>query len=347
LLAGLMVHASVAAADATIQLKPEQIKALGVATATLAMQGAVAESEYPARLVVPGSQQRVVVAPFAGLIERVHVAVGDVVRAGQPLAGLLSAQAQELHRDTQQAASQADLARRTLRRDEQLHVEGLIPTARLDASRAALLQADLLAAERQHLLLQSGARAKASDHGDLVVVSPITGVVLDAGVAVGQRVDAATALFRVAQIGILWVEVQVPVSEVSSVRVGDAVWVAGLSQPGRVLGLGQAVDPATQTVTVRAEIKATGGSTQRLRPGQVVGVRIEQRGAGLNRVADAALVRHNDGLAVFIEQGPGRFRLAPVHVRSSSGGQAAVSGLSPGDKVVVQGTAALLALAKP
>jgi RND family efflux transporter MFP subunit len=339
------------AAASALSLKPEQVKALGVTTTTLGSAGAAAATAYPARLSVPHGQQRVVSAPLAGLVDSVLVSVGDVVRAGQPLASLRSAAAQELSRDAQQAASQADLAQRALQRDEQLHAEGLIPTSRLEASRAAQRQAGLLAAERQRLLLQSGARGDFSGSNDIALSSPVAGVVLEATVAVGQRVDAAMALFRVAQLGILWAEVQVPVADVGGVKPGDAVHIVlGGTETvtsGRVLSLGQAVDPATQTVTVRAEIKAGGAAAQRLRPGQVVEARISQRAAGVAQVAAAAVVRKADGAAVFIEQAPGQFRLAPVSVKSSSGGLTAVSGLAPGAKVVVQGTAALLALAKP
>jgi RND family efflux transporter MFP subunit len=340
-----------AAAAPALNLSPEQVKALGVATTTLGAGAGTAATAHPARLVVPHGQQRVVAAPLAGLVDTVNVAVGDVVRAGQVLASLRSAQAQELHRDVQQSASQADLAQRALLRDEQLHAEGLIPTARLEASRATHRQASLLAAERQRTLLQSGARGDFAGSHDIALVSPVAGVVLEASLAVGQRVDAASALFRVAQLGTLWAEVQVPVAEVAGIRIGDAVSVAltgaAALQSGRVLSLGQAVDPATQTVMVRAEFKAAGSAAQRLRPGQVVEARIEHRGAGISQVAAAAVVRHGDGSAVFVEQVPGQFRLAPVSVKSSAGGVSAVGGLVPGSKVVVQGTAALLALAKP
>ncbi|MFM2065330.1 MAG: hypothetical protein RLZZ584_239 [Pseudomonadota bacterium] len=343
--------AAAQAAGTELQLRPEQVQALGVTTTAVDPHGAGVAQTYPARLVVPAGMQRVVAAPLAGLVDSVMVSVGDVVRAGQPLASLRSAQAQELGRDAQQAASQADLARRALQRDEQLHAEGLIPTARLEASRAAQRQAELLAAERQRLVLHTGARTDFAGSNEIALASPIAGVVLEAPVAVGQRVDAATALFRVARIGTLWAEVQVPVAGLAGVQPGDVVHlgpVAGEAPgAGRVLSLGQAVDPATQTVTVRAEIKAGGAAAQRLRPGQVVEARITRRATGVAQVAAAAVVHGAGGAAVFVEQAPGQFRLAPVSVRSSSGGLASVSGLAPGARVVVQGTAALLALAKP
>jgi multidrug efflux pump subunit AcrA (membrane-fusion protein) len=334
---------------------------------------------YPARVVLPPAQQRVVSAPFGGLVEALGVAAGDTVRGGQVLARLRSPQAQELQRDVLQTASQFDLAQRALVRDEQLHAEGLISTARLEATRAASQQAGLQFNERQRMLAHSGASALGSTPGggtaagaavslnasfgsgagELALRSPIAGVVLEALVAVGQRVEPATALFRVADLSTLWLELQVPAADVGTLRPGDAVQFAEGRASARVLTIAQAVDPATQTVMVRAELKAqtaqtaqaAGRAAPALRPGQVLEVRIEHnghKGPGLVQVPAAAVVQgHAGGAAVFVEQAPGRYRLVPVTVRASAGATSAVSGLEAGHRVVVSGTAALLALARP
>jgi multidrug efflux pump subunit AcrA (membrane-fusion protein) len=362
-----------AAEPAALVLQPQQVASLGVRSEALAAQPGRTAVTYPARVVVPPAQQRVVSAPLGGLVEALGVAAGDAVRAGQVLARLRSPQAQELQRDVLQTASQYDLAQRALARDEQLHAEGLISTARLEATRAARQQAGLQFNERQRMLAHSGASALASapgadagggaaappnasfgaGAGEVALRSPIAGVVLEALVAVGQRVEPATALFRVADLSTLWLELQVPAADVGTLRAGDAVQYAEGRAPARVLTIAQAVEPATQTVMVRAELKAqkapaAGRAAPALRPGQVLEVRIEHSGPGLVQVPAAAVVQGNGGgSAVFVEQAPGRYRLVPVTVRASAGGTSAVSGLDAGNRVVVSGTAALLALARP
>ncbi len=367
---GLPAHA---AETTALVLQPQQVASLGVRSEALAAQSARTAVTYPARVVVPPARQRVVSAPLGGLVEALGVAAGDAVRSGQVLARLRSPQAQELQRDVLQTASQFDLAQRALVRDEQLHSEGLISTARLEATRAARQQAGLQFNERQRMLAHSGASALGSvpgadagaaaavnasfgsGAGELALRSPIAGVVLEALVAVGQRVEPATALFRVADLSTLWLELQVPAADVGALRAGDAVQLADGRAAARVLTIAQAVDPATQTVMVRAELKAkaqqaqaTGPAAPALRPGQLLEVRIEHSGPGLVQVPAAAVVQGNaGGAAVFVEQAPGRYRLVPVTVRASAGGTSAVSGLAVGNRVVVAGTAALLALARP
>lgn len=336
------------AAAAPIQLTPDQVKSLGIqAEAPGGEPGAGAAIAFPARVVVPTSQLRVVASPWGGLVESVSVAVGDSVRAGQSLAGLRSLPAQELQREAMQAGSQADLTRRALERDEQLHAEGLISTSRLEVSRALNQQARAMHAERQRTLTQSGVRLDAAGSGFLTLRSPMNGVVLDVQVSVGQRVEQATALFRVAQLATLWLELQVPAVQASVLNEGDAVRLADGLPAGRIIAIGHTVDPAIQSITVRAEIKNTAGSPLRVRPGQVVEARVEPRIQGVVQVPESAVVRSGKGSAVFVEQAAGSYRLVPVTVRASAGGRSAVSGLRGDQRVVVQGTAALLALVQP
>jgi RND family efflux transporter MFP subunit len=338
--------AALAGEPAVIELQPAQVQSLGIATRPAEAGASVPLATHPGRVVVPPAQQRVVAAPLAALVESLSVAAGDAVRAGQVLGQLRSVEAQSLQREALQAGSQEELAQQALRRDEQLFAEGLIAASRLEASRAAHRQALVLAQERRQALQLAGAGAGGA--GELPLRSPITGTVLEVSATVGQRVEAAAPLLRVAALSPLWLEVQVPAAQADALRVGDTLRVAGRDATGRVLRLGAAADPATQAVLVRAEL-APGA---RLRPGEVVEVQLA-RAAGANaaqaavQVPTAALVRQGEGVAVFVQRAPGRFALQPVTQLSAAGGQAAVTGLASGAAVVVQGTAALLALARP
>lgn len=349
LLSGLLLAATVAAQPATpsdpepLRLQPAQVQALGVQTARLDGVAEATLRRYPAQVLVPVHRQRVLAAPLAARVEQQAVALGDTVRAGQPLLRLRSLQAQELQRELSQSASQADLAARSRARDEQLHAEGLIPAARLDASRAADTQARTLHEERLRALRLNGLRPEAP--GELSLASPLAGVVIEAPLTVGQRVEAGDMLMRVADLSTLWLELTVPVAEADALRPGEAVQVEGVAAVGRVIGSAGVVDPATQTLRVRAEISPPpAASGRRLRPGQLIEVGLAPRGTGLLTVDSAAVLRHRGRSVVFIETAPGAYRLQPVTVQGGQGARLAVTGLAPGSLVVVRGTAALLAL---
>lgn len=346
---GLLLSATAAHAAGPVTLKASQISSLGVQS--VAVQGpAQSVQRFPAQLSVPATQQRVVAAPVAGIVEALSVNPGDTVRQGQWLVRLRSQQLQELGRDVQQSGSQLDLARRTAQRDEALYQEGLIPLSRLEASRAQLAQQQAQAQERRQALALAGGSPATAHHGGGVSLSaPMSGHVLERLVAVGERVDAMTPLYRIAALDPLWVEIQVPAQLAAGIRLGDAVDILGTGSPkaptGEVIALGATVDPHTQTVMVRARIQQARAAS--LRPGQLVeaGLRTSASGPIVVNVPGPALLSAPGGVhQVFVDQGQGRYLLTPVHVVSQSGQTASVTGLPAGTRVVIHGTSALKAL---
>lgn len=335
-----MATTPVGASETVLSLTPGQVAALGLRTQTVGAAGAPTIARYPAMVTIPSAQQRVLAAPLPALVESVTASVGDTVRAGQVLAVLRSAQAQELQHEVHVSRTQAMLAGSALARDEQLFREGLIPQARVEATRA---QAGLAAEqrdERQSVLAQAGGNVQAPG-GRLTLVAPMAGVVLERHVVVGQRVDVAAPLMRIARLAPLWVEMQVPARDVAALRLGNTVRLSGHSATGRVLAIGATVDPASQSVMVRAEVQPP---LDGLRAGQAVEVQVERSASGLVQLPSAALLQGADQSIVFVEAGAGRYRAAVVQAVSSAGATAAVSGLPAGSKVVVQGTAALKAM---
>jgi RND family efflux transporter MFP subunit len=291
-------------------------------------------------VLVPSNQQRVLAAPLPGLVMTLSASVGDTVRVGQVLAVLRSAQVQELHHDVHVSHNQATLAAGQLARDEQLFKEGLIARSRLDTTRSQATLADEQHEERVLALAQAGGSAQ-GDSSRITLTAPISGVVLERPAVVGQRVDPASVLYRLARLAPLWLEMQVPSADAQAVRLGDAVRWAGGEGSGKVIAIGHAVDAATQTVLVRAEFAQPPAG---LRVGQAVEALLQRPAAGLSQVPAGAVVEDGGERFVFVDAGGGRFRVQAVQVVSSAGGSSAVRGLPAGSAVVVQGTAALKAL---
>lgn len=322
--------------EAQIALKPEQVTALGVRAQTPVSHTATVS--YPGVLTIPSGQQRVVATPLPGLIEALHVSVGDAVKAGQPIARIHSAQVLELVAELGGLRVQSEVAASALARDEALHREGLIAMARLEATRAQAALARAARDQREATLARLG---PAGAGGVVNLVAPVSGVVVERPAAVGQRVDGATAVYRIAQLAPLWVELQVPAHQAESIRPGMNVRVRGADAPARVLATGSTVDPASQTVLVRAELR---NPPPGLRAGQAVEAALERPEGGVLQVPDAAVVREGQRAYVFVQAADGRYGRVVVQPLSTAGGQTAVRGLSSGTKVVVEGTAALKTL---
>jgi cobalt-zinc-cadmium efflux system membrane fusion protein len=336
------------AGDRLIPISPAQRAALGIVTAPLAANTGPVTVGLPATVAVPPEQQRVVSAPVPGLITEVRVAAGDTVRAGQVLAVMRGNDVAQAQQAAARAAVELKLAEESLRRDEALFREGIIPESRLQAARANLAQARGASnAQRAGLRLLglTGADIKAVERGErlvdhVVLSSPLAGVVTEQMATVGARVDATAPLFRVVRLDPLWLEIQAPAEVAELVRPGQEVGVPGTAAVGRVVSVGRNVS-AAQTVTVRARVNNAEGL---LRLNQNVSARIEGvAGAKQWHVPVSAVVRAKGGTWVFVDV-RGGFEPMPVKVLGQSAQSVALDGPFKGDEqVAAEGVAALKA----
>mgnify|MGYP003753254733 CR=1 FL=1 len=324
-----------------IPVTPAQGQALGIVAQRVVAAGIAASAGLPATVSIPNNQVRVIAAPLSGVVESLETAPGMSVRKGQVLARIASPQALELQRDRLQAEAQAGLSRQSLKRDEQLFREGLIAESRVQASRANAAQNAAQAAERRQAL----ALAQYSGGQTLSLIAPIAGSVLEQTVSVGQRVEQAAPLYRIARLDPLSVEIQAPLAIAGQVKIGTVLRVPSADASGEVIAVGRSVDPANQSVLLRGLI--TRGA-QNLRPGQATSIDLEVRTAGATTVqVPGSAVLHQQGKQwIFITARDGNstgYRALPVSVAGKLGDAVLVSGLPADALVVTAGVAALKA----
>lgn len=328
-----------------LALQAAQVKALGIVTQAVGSGDESRPGTLPARVLVPNEQMRIVAAPVGGMIEMLAVAPGSRVKRGQLVARLASPQALELQRDALQAGSQSALLRQSLKRDEQLFAEGLIAESRLQATRAAASQAAAQASERQQGLALAGI-APGKLGASLALTAPIDGVVLEQGGQLGQRVEASALIYRIAKLTPLWLEIQVPLAVAATLKEGMPIKLAERDISGRLIAIGRAVDPASQTVLLRAEVNQGAAA---LHAGQVLEVEIAASASTQQqRLPAAALVRHEGKTYAFVQRSSDdqgtRFAARPVRVVSQGGDSVLVEGVQAGERVAVKGVSGLKAL---
>lgn len=344
----LALSLPVVAGDKMFTLSPAQRAALKVSVAPLSAHAGAVTVGLPARVVIPPAQERLVMAPVAGMLAELRVAAGDPVHVGQTLAVLRGESLIGAQRELAQAAVQAQLARESVRRDEALFQEGIIPESRLQSARAQLAQSEAALRERRawlRLMGLSEAAVKLAERGERLtdsvsLAAPMDGVVMEVPVVVGARVETTAPLLRLARLDPLWLEIQAPAEVAALVRKGQGVSVPGTAAKGSVLSVGRGVSEA-QTVPIRARI---GNKDGLLRLNQSVSARLEGvAGSRQWRVPVKAIVRQAGQNWVFVER-PGGFEPEQVKVLSQSAQQAAIDGPFSGEeKIAVEGVAALKA----
>ncbi|MCX7272718.1 MAG: efflux RND transporter periplasmic adaptor subunit, partial [Burkholderiales bacterium] len=171
------------------------------------------------------------------------------------------------------------------------------------------------------------------------IVAPSAGIVIEAGALSGQRVEAATALFRIASAATLWLELQAPADRVGAIALGDRVEWPQRGVIARVSAIGAAVTTG-QTATVRATVVQ---GAERIRPGESLQALVRLAvPAGANwRVPQTALAQLGERSVVFVAH-PQGVRMVAVQVRGRDEDGAMIeAALGSTDRVVVSGVAAL------
>ena len=176
----------------------------------------------------------------------------------------------------------------------------------------------------------------------LEILAPADGFVIEKNVVQGQMVDAGMTLYRLADLGIVWVYAQVYEQDLPYVQLGQEATVKLSSLPdrefrGRVTYIYPNVDEKTRTARVRLEFENPGYF---LKPGMFVSAQItsELEPSAL-LVPDSAVLRSGEKNTVFVALPGGKFdpRTVVLGLEAEQDQYEVISGLQEGDRVVTSG----------
>lgn len=287
-------------------------------------------------------------ATVTGRVIQINALLGQAVKKGDTLAQLNSSELSSSQLAYLRAKSQMELHRRNVERAQLLFKSDVIGAAELQRreSEYEIAAAETRAARDQLRVLgvSDGAigRLGATGHIDSVagVVTTLNGVVVERKIAAGQVVQPSDVLFVVADLSRVWAVAQVPEQQMSQVKAGQAVRIEipALNNEkllGRLIYVGQTVNPETRTVLVRTELDNKEG---RLKPAMLASMLIEAAPVERLVVPASAVVREHDEDHVFVAQADGVFRLTKVKLAAENNGQRVVlEGLKPGKRIVIEG----------
>jgi cobalt-zinc-cadmium efflux system membrane fusion protein len=291
-------------------------------------------------------------SPIPARIVRLVASPGQSVRRGQPLAELQSVELGQARAQRTAAQARAELARQTVERKRGLAAERIVSRGELQRAEAeaAEAEAELRAADAAVEALGVGGSGAGGLSG-FALLSPLSGTVLERTAAQGQTADPSRSLFRIGDLSRLWLVVQAPEQDAVRVRTGSPAEITLAALPGQKLQgtvdwIGREVDPHSRTIPVRLVLPNGGGN---LKPGMFATAWIRTGGEGEQVVAVPAttLQRMDNQWVVFLPRGAGKFEVRPVERGRDLGNEVAVlSGLKPGERVVVEGAFVLRAEAE-
>jgi multidrug efflux pump subunit AcrA (membrane-fusion protein) len=176
----------------------------------------------------------------------------------------------------------------------------------------------------------------------LRIVAPQDGFAVEKMVVEGQMVEAGMKIFRLADLGLVWVQAQIYEQDLAYLKLGQEATVAlsYLSDRefrGRVTYIYPNVDEKTRTAKVRMEFHNPGYF---LKPGMFATVQVtsELEPSAL-LVPDMAILRSGEKTTVFVALDGGKFdpRTVLLGPQAENDEYQVLSGLKEGERIVTSG----------
>jgi cobalt-zinc-cadmium efflux system membrane fusion protein len=333
-----------------IQLNQQQIENLGIKIGKLKRANQVPLFSAPAKVVVPPENDFIVSAPLAGLVVKMNVSVGDKVSKGDVIGLINSPELLTLQGNYLKAVSAMTLASVTYHRDKKLNKEGIVSGRSEQESYSVYKAAEIEVNEAKQLLQIVGMTSNEIKQLDtagqlmrkLVVRSPVSGRVLERMAATGSRVDNQAPLYRVANLDVLWLEINVPQEHINDIKIGEKILVEGGQTEAEIRILGQGVNPENQTVLARATIK---DAPNTIRVGQKLTIQHMQESVSETYLLnDVAIAHHNGKAYIFLKENDG-FKVSEIKTLGQQSGASVISGtFSGGEEIAINNSATLKAI---
>jgi cobalt-zinc-cadmium efflux system membrane fusion protein len=291
--------------------------------------------------VMPDISRAVPVISIAtGRVVEINARLGDMVKKGQLLLKVQSADIAGAYSDHQKALADEKLANTQLERAKILFDRGAISQNDLQVAEdtAAKATVDVTTTAEKLRVLGSASLDKPS--GIVEIRAPISGYITDQQVtnAAGVPGLGSPNPFTISDLSTVWIVCDVYENDLDKVRLGDKADIRLSAYPdqvfvGTVSNIGPVLDPNNRTVKVRIEMANPG----MMRPGMFVTATFHGRKKRkLAAVPATAILHLHDRDWVYVPVGDSTFRrtevvggnMLPDHM------QEILSGISSGQQVV-------------
>jgi len=330
-----------------VKLTPAQIKQAGIRTEVLQLRPQMQSISAPGTVAFNAYALADITTLVDAMVHARHVRLGEQVKKGQKLVTLNSTSLAQAEAGYLKARAEHRRSRQELARLKKLARQKIVSQARLQqadstyqamhanlaAARATLYSYGLNKRDISMLLKQEA-------YGLLTLRAPHAGTVVADDFRLGQHVAAGSRLMQVVDESHVWVEVKIPESLLSVIRIGQSASVtpkgAKSHFSGAVINIHHQLDRVTRTAGVRLQIQNSGDL---LHPGMFVSAEIAT-GSGEKALLlpEQAIQRQGSELIVFVEEEPGHFERREVTVGKVNMGLLPIlTGIKAGEPVVVKG----------
>ncbi|PVM92572.1 efflux RND transporter periplasmic adaptor subunit [Caulobacter radicis] len=265
----------------------------------------------------------------------VNAEEGQFVRQGQVLVALndtlLRAQLRQQEASVASARATLAEAEASLKRSRELLAKGFLSQASLDTATARQATAAAQVAAAEAARGETTARvAQAS------IRAPVSGLIVRRSVTKGQIVNAGAELFRIVRDGRMELDAELPETDLGVVKAGMPAVITS-EQVGQANGavrlVTSEVDPQTRLGVARIALTAMGA----FRPGMFARAQIQAGDQASPVVPSASILYRQNQPGVFMVDRNRKAQFRKIGIVARTGDVTAVTGVSAGEEVVVQG----------
>ena len=331
--------------DGLVRLTADQIKQFGIKTEVATAGVLELDITLPGELVLDADRVAHVVPRVSGVAKEVRKNLGDTVLENEVMAIVESRELADSMADLLAARERLDLAENNFIREEKVWLKKISPEQDFIEARNRLAEAriDLNAAERKlHALGFSSdflSQLSAELHDVPIfyrITAPFHSTVIEKHISLGEVLSSEEAVFVVADLRSVWVNLDVQQKDLSLIRIGQKATIevpnSNIRGEGRISFIEPVATSTNRTIHARVVLPNNDG---RFRPGLFVNGRISVGDIKVPlMVPNEALILMEGDMCVFVKEGEG-FRLRPVNIgRSNQKYSEIVSGLFTGEEYV-------------
>ena len=281
-----------------------------------------------------------VISLATGRVVEIDARLGDIVKKGQLLLKVQSADISGAFSDYQKAQADEELSRTQLERAKLLYDKGAISQNDLQMAQNAENKAKVDVDTTAEKLRVLGNKNLDRPSGLVEIRAPISGVITDQQVtnAAGVPGLGSPNPFTISDLSYVWILCDFYENDLASVRLGDKADIRLNAYPnqvftGTVSNIGPILDPNIRTAKVRIEMANPG----LMRPGMFVSATFHGKEKEKRAAVPASAILHlHDRDWVYVPVKNNQFRRTQVVSGDTlpGGMQEIISGLAPDQQVV-------------
>ncbi|HEY2486092.1 MAG TPA: efflux RND transporter periplasmic adaptor subunit [Candidatus Binataceae bacterium] len=314
-----------------MQMQPANLAGTTFATVSLVALPGILETS--GQITFDDRKVASIISRVTGRIEEVRVSQWDYVHRGQAIATLYSPDIMTAEAEYLQAkVTSTTMSQAGPNSDE-------FVLSMLDAARHKL---ELLGIEPEQIAAIKTAAP------NFVMHAPISGNVVQNQALRGSAVNPGDVLYSLGTLEDVWITADIYEDDLARVRVGQELEAVTTAYPdevfhGTIARISPNVDPNSHVVEIRCEVK---NPNFKLKPQMLARVKIVVRPGAALVVPLDALIFESENYFVYVDTGNHLLDRRTVHIATwnRQGYARVISGLNPGDRVVVQGALQVNAL---